>query len=538
MMRERLVFYHPHNVTFSRQIWQSGKQCYSHAPNAGDSGNRQAEDGICVEEWTLRPYKTPAFLLKNPNKTFMNNITRNILAASILATGLLGLSGQMQAAGQAKNVILMISDGQGFNTIKATDYFYNSQGVYESFDVKGSMNTSSAGKTGSGAYTGAAYDPASMWSDFNYQKIGATDSASAATAMYTGTKNYDNQVNVSTTGQTLTTFFEKMGDSGKATGAVSTVNFDHATPAAVVGHTTNRNDYTTITSQMINSNLDVIMGAGNPFYNNNGQAVTPAYSIVGTEANWTAITSETNGRKFIETQSDFQALANGTLTADKVFGVAQVKDTLQDSRTGTALNTNVPTLKDMTLGALNVLDNNPNGFAVMIEGGAIDWANHANALSRSIYEQNDFNASVKAVTDYLDANTNGNNWSNTLLIVTADHECGGLWGGSTLGQFAQVVDNGEGVLPGAVYNSGGHTNALVPFFAKGAGSDLFAKYLTGTDSQLASQYGVDADFNKFIDNTNIYNVMTEAVPEPSTYLFIASGLATLVCFRHRRRFGK
>jgi alkaline phosphatase len=441
------------------------------------------------------------------------------------------------AADPAKNVILMISDGMGFNTMKATDFYTGAPAVYESFTVKGSMNTSSAGA--SGGYVGAPYDPTKMWSNFNYQKSGATDSASAATAMYTGVKNYDNQINKTTTGADLTTFFETASTRGKATGAVSTVNFDHATPAAVVAKTTTRNDYATITSQMINSGLDVIMGAGHPLYNNNGQAVAANYGIVGNQANWTAITGGANGRTFIETKSDFEKLADGTLSVNKVFGVAQVRDTIQDSRTGapgSPFNSNVPDLTTMTKAALNVLDNHTTGFAVMIEGGAVDWANHANGLRRSIDEQIDFNRSVEYVVEYLNANTNGNNWNNTLLIVTADHETGALWG-PTAGIFNQVLDFGAGSLPGAAYNSGSHTNALVPFFAKGADAGLFNTYLTGSDPEMENKYGIDLAFNRYIDNTDIFKVMSAAqntaVPEPSVIWMLGFGIMGLAAFQWR-----
>jgi alkaline phosphatase len=465
----------------------------------------------------------------------MNKMKRVI--TGVAAGSMLLASAQLaMAAGQAKNIILMISDGQGFNTVKATDYYLGGQAVYEGFAVKGSMNTNSAGAAG--GYVGTPYNPTTMWSSFGTQLTGATDSASAGTAMFTGVKNYDNQINKTTSGANLTTFFESAALQGKATGAVSTVNFDHATPAAVVAKTTNRNDYATITSQMINSNLDVIMGAGNPNYNNNGAAQAANYAIVGNQANWNAITGGANGRTFVESKTQFESLANGSLTTNKVFGVAQVKDTLQDSRLNAAtapLNSNVPTLETMTKGALNVLDNNANGFAVMIEGGAIDWANHANGLQRSINEQIDFNSSVKYVSDYLDASTNGNNWSNTLLIVTADHETGGLWGAA--GSFTQIGDNGAGVLPTGVYNSGGHTTGLVPFYAKGADADLFNAYLSSTDPQIAAKYGVDAAFNSYIDNTNVFSVMNAAnatpTPIPAAFWLLGSGLAGLAGFRCR-----
>lgn len=218
----------------------------------------------------------------------------------------------------------------------------------------------------------------------------------------------------------------------------------------------------------------------------------------------------------------------------------QAYDTLQYNRTGlgaanskaapytSALNADVPDLATMTKAALNVLDNNEEGFAIMIEGGAIDWANHANLAGRMIEEQIDFNDAVQAVVDYLDNNTNGNNWSNTLLIVTADHECGYLWGdgrveGSTYFDvngnglfdhgidYAHVKDNGVGNLPDVWYHSGGHSNSLVPFYAKGACSKLFQKCVSGKEPNLKKIYDLDEGWNgKYIDNTCVYEVMKSA----------------------------
>lgn len=455
------------------------------------------------------------------------------------------LAASPASATVAKNVILMISDGQGFNTIQATDYYTGTTGVYESFDVKFAMQTSSANNP-------AGYNAASMATSFTYAKSGATDSASAATAMYTGVKNYDGQVNWSTSGQPLTTYFENAAQAGRSIGAVTSVEFSHATPAAVYGHNSSRNNYSAIANEGIygdyNGNLKVLMGAGNGDYNDsNSYQTSVSDQYVGGTTTWNDIkdTNGANGFALVDSKAEFEALTTGA-TPEKVIGVAQVATTLQQARSNPAgnfdtKNSNVPTLETMTKGALNVLDNDSDGFAVMIEGGAIDWANHANQLDRMIEEQIDFNNAVQAVVDWVNANSS---WDETLLIVTADHECGYLWGSGT-GSFVDVngngvfdngvdyghvVNNGVGVLPGAKFYSGDHSNSLVPVFAKGAGSELLASYVIGTDSNLASRYNLDGSWTgQYIDNTSLYHVMEATlVPEPATMALLMLGGAAML----------
>jgi alkaline phosphatase len=452
---------------------------------------------------------------------------------------------------KAKNVILMISDGQGFNHMRVTNYYTDSTPVYENFEYKFGMQTNSANNP-------AGYDPASMAANFLYAKGGATDSASAATAMYTGAKIYDGVINMTTGSEPLTTYFEMAAQAGKSIGAVSSVQFSHATPAAVYGHNSSRNNYAAIgfeglygsnpldyqpnngdnpiagnnglyDSLNYYGNLKVLMGAGHGDYDNNGTydpTLTDKY--VGGTAAWMDFKTPPapNGWTLVETKAAFEAVADGTLNPEKLLGVAQVNSTLQQSRDdGYPMNTNVPTLETMTRAALNVLDDNNKGFAVMIEGGAVDWAGHANQLDRVIEEQIDFNNAVKAVVDYLDNNTNGNNWKNTLLIVTADHETGHLWGDGTGTYFdvnnnsifeadidyAHIVDNGENILPGGSFHSGSHTNALVPIYAEGAGSWMLENCIVGTDPNLTAIYNLDGSWSgDYIDNTCIFTVMESA----------------------------
>jgi alkaline phosphatase len=153
----------------------------------------------------------------------------------------------------------------------------------------------------------------------------------------------------------------------------------------------------------------------------------------------------------------------------------------------------------MSLGAIRTLNQNPEGFYLMIEGGAVDWANHNNCLARMIEEEIDFNNTVQAVIDWVEKNSN---WDETLLTVTADHETGYLWGNK--GYFAPLAFYGEGTLPGYAYNSKGHTNSLVPLYAIGAGSDVFKKLIVGTDLVRGN----------YVDNTDIFRVMHTALGYP------------------------
>ena len=135
----------------------------------------------------------------------------------------------------------------------------------------------------------------------------------------------------------------------------------------------------------------------------------------------------------------------------------------------------------MTLAALNVLSRDREGFLLMVEGGAVDWAAHDNQAGRMIEEQRDFDLTVEAVVEWVETHSR---WKDTLVIVTSDHETGYLTGpdsgpvSSGNGTAGHVVWNpltnrGTGQVPGLHWNIDSHTNSLVPFFARGAGSRRF-----------------------------------------------------------------
>jgi len=415
-----------------------------------------------------------------------------------------------------KNMILLIADGWGYNQIAATNYWHGvSSQVYEEFPLRYAMSTFSWSTLQEDPN---GYDPAQAWADFMNVLLRATDSAAAATAMSTGVKAEDGQVSVDPlTGAALLTIVQRAEQLGKATGVVTSVPWSHATPASFAAHDVWRNNYAQIAIEMMDSsNCEVIMGGGHPEYNRNGVYAAPsgesAYRYVGGSAEWNRLRNGTAGQAnghpapwtLIESRAQFQSLMTNAHPPARVCGTARVAETLQQARTPSEagnsftppytvpLLTTVPTLEEMTRGALNVLNESPQGFFLMIEGGAVDMANHANQMGRCIEEMDGFAAAVAAVIEWVETRSN---WNETLVIVTGDHETGYLWGPNS-GQPAvwnPLVNHGPGRMPGGWYYSGGHSNSLIPLFAKGVGSS----WLNVWADQLDPVRG------HYLDNTDI-----------------------------------
>jgi alkaline phosphatase len=441
-----------------------------------------------------------------------------LLAGLTLTAGAAALAADQAEAAKAcrsekpKNVIVMISDGMGYNAMLAGDYFqYGATGnqVYQQFPVRKAMSTYSVA---------GSYDPLQAWGLFDYLKKSPTDSAAAATAMSTGVKTYDAGIGVDVDGKRLYHVAERAEKLRKSTGVITTVEWSHATPAGFVAHNASRNDYEGLAKEMINdSATDVIMGAGSPLYDDNGAPLaTPGtYKYVGGVDTWNALVNGTAGGdadgdgdadpfKLIQSKFQFERLASAKRTPARVCGTVRAATTTQQNRGGdkmaapytVPMNANVPDLKVMTKAALNVLDNNRKGFFLMVEGGAVDWAGHANQPGRIIEEQIDFNRSVDAVYRWVNRYSS---WDETLVIVTADHETGYLWGpgtgadGTGKGTWVPVANNGEDTLPGMQFNSGDHTNSLVPIFARGSGASTLGCKATKKDSVRG----------KYLDNTDI-----------------------------------
>ena len=427
----------------------------------------------------------------------------------------------------------MIGDGVGFNHIVAADYYLGmASQVQEKFPVRLAMahypakaGEYEAGKPGSNYYA-SGYNPARAWKDTAYLKKDYTESAAAATAMATGFKTYNNSIGMSVEHEPLENLVQWAKSMGKSAGVVTTVEFSHATPAGFVAHNVVRTKYSEIAAEMLlDSRCDLIMGCGDPMYDNDGRPVTGKWNnskYVVDSAFWCRFiagsgkqvkfdvngeiktVSDIDGDKtpdpwtVIRDLEDFRKLQKGK-TPKRVLGCPKVYETIQQSRTMkngetknsqpdiSPFNQTVPTLSEMTGGALNVLDNNPKGFFVMIEGGATDWASHANQKGRLIEEMKGFFEAVNSVVAWVEKNSS---WNETMLIVTGDHETGLLWGEAP---FIPLIDKGKGNLPGMKFYSSDHSNSLVPFYAKGSGSELYRNF--------ADEY--DSIRGPFIQNTEI-----------------------------------
>lgn len=443
-----------------------------------------------------------------------------------------------------KNIILLISDGCGYYHVDAASiYQYGATGrqVYEHFPVKYAMNTSALLSNG----TKMKYDPDKAWDSFNDVQKYYTDSAASATALSSGINTVNGAIGVDVKQQPVRHITEGAKELGKSIGVVTSVPWSHATPAGFIAHNPSRNNYIEIAREMLlDSRCDVIMGCGHPLFNNDGQSTDhPEYKYVGGPAIWTGLISgeaefDTDGDgiydktvrdidndgtadpwTLIQALADFQWLQAGP-APKRILGIPQVRSTLQYDRTGivhepqweepevpysTPLTTTVPALKEMTQAALNVLENNPNGFFLMVEGGAVDWASHSQNAARMIEEQIDFNHSVETVVQWVEDNST---WDETLVIVTGDHETGYLTGpgsgqrvtdphGGHTPIWNPLVNNGAGQLPGLEWHSEKHTNSLIPLYARGAGSEYFQEYIKGTDVVRGP----------YVDNTDVAKVM-------------------------------
>ena len=432
-----------------------------------------------------------------------------LLSLALLATPVAAV-----AADAPKNVIVMIADGAGYNTLAATRYYLGRDLIADGPDwQKAAMATyalrSEADPLGTTQDPELVYASEKAWDatpvageakckpgfpagfeGYEWERCTAPDSANTMSNMMTGVRSYNGAINVDGNAKPVLSAAEVAHASGRRVGAMSSVPWTHATPAAGGGaHNPDRNDYHAIAHEMLTAGtLDFIGGGGNPDFDGDGRPVAAdapdsRFGFVSAE-DWAALKAGTSGWTLVEDLSAIDALA-ATPGEGRVMVVPKVAATLQAQRTpasgvdprtappgASAKTPNLPTLPSMTRAALAQMQGDDDGMFLVVEGGAVDWALHANSLGRAIEEYTDFDAAVRTVVKWIETPGNGSDWSNTIVIVTADHDHM-LFGPDKTVPFQPVEDRGIGQLPGHSWWSNSHSNQLVPFFVRGAGADAF-----------------------------------------------------------------
>jgi alkaline phosphatase len=238
---------------------------------------------------------------------------------------------------------------------------------------------------------------------------GITDSAAAGTALATGIKTTDGAVGVDAAGNPVENVRERAEAHGKASGILTSVPIACATPASFSAHTASRSNRTDISLQQVAAGIEVLLGAGRETYLPGGCCGTGGRNLIEELID--------DGYEFV---TDAEELADATAPNGTLLGffggvtLTYALDRQQD------MGNNDPTLAEMTAKAIEVLNRDPDGFFMMVEGGAIDWLCHNKDAAGCKGETLAFDEAVQVALDF--ANEDG----ETLLVVTADHETGGL----------------------------------------------------------------------------------------------------------------
>lgn len=318
---------------------------------------------------------------------------------------------------EVKNVVLLIGDGMGLGQValvRMTVAGMNGKLHMQRMPIVGLMRTHPVNEV-------------------------VTDSAAAATAMACGIRTNNGVVGMGTDGKKYLTILEGAKHKGMSTGLVATSAITHATPACFGAHVRDRDNEIDIAEQLLENKIDVLLGGGRKFFlpeDRHGE--------------------RQDGRNLIE---EARQVGYSYVEAGAELEDAQgpyLLGLLQDAEL-TTLEPE-PTLARLADKALEILRRNDNGFFLMVEGSQIDWACHDNDKDNTIRQTLLFDEAVKVAMDFAIEDR------ETLVIVTGDHETGGLIAGNEDG------DSGVGYS----WSTGGHTAMPLPVYAFGPRAMDFA----------------------------------------------------------------
>lgn len=332
------------------------------------------------------------------------------------------IQGKKDGSGTPKYVFVFIGDGMSYPQIQSAAYYAGKDAAGIVDVVKNSENAGdSPAKKNLSFYDFPVAGSASTYDATSF----APDSASTATSIFTGYKTHSSSINVDITKKIkYRTIAEQLRDQKKwKIGVVSTVNLNHATPAATYAHQASRKSNYAIGQELVESNFDYFAGGALMEPQDKKNDKTSIYEL-----------AKSAGYKVCFTQNDANSLQNG----DKAIVVAE---TLADGDAMSYDNDRKNdewALRDYVRKGIEVLDNK-KGFFMMVEGGKVDWACHANDARSSIADTLALSAAVEEAIEFYNKHP-----KETLIIVTADHETGGLtigYAGTDYNLFFRTLDN-------------------------------------------------------------------------------------------------
>ena len=332
------------------------------------------------------------------------------------------IQGKKDGSGTPKYVFVFVGDGMSYPQIQSAAYYAGKDAAGIVDVVKNSENAGDSPAMKNLSF----YDFPVAGSASTYDATSfAPDSASTATSIFTGYKTHSSSINVDITKKIkYRTIAEQLRDQKKwKIGVVSTVNLNHATPAATYAHQASRKSNYAIGLELVESNFDYFAGGALMEPQDKKNDKTSIYEL-----------AKSAGYKVCFTQNDANSLQNG----DKAIVVAE---TLADGDAMSYDNdrkNNEWALRDYVRKGIEVLDNK-KGFFMMVEGGKVDWACHANDARSSIADTLALSAAVEEAIEFYNKHP-----KETLIIVTADHETGGLtigYAGTDYNLFFRTLDN-------------------------------------------------------------------------------------------------
>lgn len=343
-----------------------------------------------------------------------------------------------------KNLILIIGDGMGLDHIAGGALVYDKEYAFTNWDSV-TVNTDSVNSNGYGAIL--------------------TDSAAGGTALATGHLTVNGYIGKNHNGVDVQTILDYAKSLGKSTGVLTTDTLLGATPAAFSAHSRSRNNAQEIANSQIYSGVDLLGGAND----------STCKSLVS------KITAQ--GYYYVDEFNDIER----AVRKEKTYWQFDMSKTDADVQ-----------LEHATYYALKMLSRNDEGFVLILEQAYIDKYSHSNDFENTMHSVNSLNNTVEVILEWM------GNRTDTAVLITADHETGGLSVSAQKGAYTKSYVNKSGEVIYYDWSSTNHTKSKVGLFTYGITTPDYSKY---------SYYG--SPFT--IKNIDVFNLMKDILDNPEAY---------------------